>query len=175
MCSLILLLPLLHQLPTPFIKPYTTFTPNTLLHQLLTHLLSPYTISFISDFFDKSIAMPSRRDPNKNRQTIIKSENSNNNEENDEETNEEIVFIANFISHNNSLLMILISNFSQKQVTNLIIMISTMINARLEQRFENFNINRQQNNFFSNIEAFQSYQKQHSFYIFYKQFHISTL
>ena len=74
--------------------------------------------------------MSSKRDFNKNRQIIMKSKSLN--EENGEKIGEEIVFIINAISHNNSLPMTLISDFSQKQVIGFIIMISVMINVRLE-------------------------------------------
>ena len=67
----------------------------------------------------------------------MKSKSSDN-----EKIDEKIVFIANSINHNNSSSMILISDFSQKQIINLIIMISIVMNVKLEQRFENFNINR---------------------------------
>ena len=40
------------------------------------------------------------------------------------------------------------------------IMISTIMNVRFEQRLENFNTNRQQSSFFPNIKVPQSHQKQ---------------
>ena len=72
--------------------------------------MSLYTISFIRDSFDKSIIISSKRDFNKSRQVIMKSENLN--KENGEEIDEKVVFIASAINHNNPSSMILILNFS---------------------------------------------------------------
>ena len=65
---------------TLFIKSYITLTSNTLLYQLFTYPLSFYTISFISDFFDKSIVMSFKKD--KSCQIIVKSESLDNSGEN---------------------------------------------------------------------------------------------
>ena len=76
---------------------------------------------------------------NKSRQVIVKSKSSNNSEEYGEENDKKLV-----INNNNIIAAIeLILGFSQKQVIDLIIMISIVINARFEQRFGNFNTNRQ--------------------------------
>ena len=61
---------------------------------------------------------------------------------NSEEISEKVVLTASAAGYNNSLSITLISNFSQKQVINFIIMILIIINVKLEQRLENFNINR---------------------------------
>ena len=82
-----------------------------------------------------------KRDLNKDHQVIVKPKSLNNSEENGEETGGKVVFITNVTSHNNSTLMILISSFSQKQVINLMIMISIVVNVRFEQRLGNFNTN----------------------------------
>ena len=142
---IVLLLSLSYQLFTFFIKFYIISISNTLLYQLLTYFLNLYTILFISDPFDKSIAISFKK--NKSYQIIVKLENLNNSGENGEE-----------LVINNSDIIItieLISGFSQKQVISFIIMISIIINVRLEQRLENFNINRQQSSFFLNIEVSQ--------------------
>ena len=106
---IVLLFSLLYQLFIFFIKFYL-FQYSIRFYINTYNLTSFYTISFIRNFFDRLIVMFSRKDLNKSRQIIVKLKSLN--EENGEEIDEEIVFIISAISHNNSLLIILISGFS---------------------------------------------------------------
>ena len=91
--------------------------------------------------------MSSKKD--KPRQAIVKLESPDSGGEHGGENGGELV-----ISNNDIITAIeLISGFSQKQVIGLMIMILIVMDVRLEQRFVNFNINRQQNNSFFSIET----------------------
>ena len=84
---------------------------------------------------------------NKSHQIIVKSKSLNNNGENDGE----------FVINNNDIITTveLISSFSQEQIIGFMIIISVVMNARLKQRFGNFNTNRQQSNSFLSIKVLQ--------------------
>ncbi|CAF9938253.1 hypothetical protein IMSHALPRED_000729 [Imshaugia aleurites] len=108
--------------------------------------------------------MPDKKE--KSRQATVKPESPNNGGENNGNANEntdgELVFNTGMTGHNSTAPFALIPGFSQAQMFDLMIMIAVTMNIRFEQRFGNFDTNRQQNSPFPNTQDYQPHQEQQS-------------